>query len=181
MDKWFIKCQIQSVSNCLKARVCRYIKCVCVCAGWRPSFRFYSKWLSLLGAVSCVVIMFLLNWWAALIAFGIVFVLLGYTLYKKPGKFIHRQSKCIDSHPFTYRAMLFCSGWTSAEHLNISSVLSCKLGLLGAGQLLQHRPEPVCQPQSCGGPCQELQVSDKTVKSGALCARSWQESRGNST
>ncbi|XP_047195855.1 solute carrier family 12 member 3 [Hippoglossus stenolepis] len=52
--------------------------------GWRPSFRFYSKWLSLLGAVCCVVIMFLLTWWAALIAFGVVFFLLGYTLYKKP-------------------------------------------------------------------------------------------------
>ncbi|XP_034542403.1 solute carrier family 12 member 3 [Notolabrus celidotus] len=52
--------------------------------GWRPSFRFYSKWLSLLGTACCVVIMFLLNWWAALIAFGIVFLLLGYTLYKKP-------------------------------------------------------------------------------------------------
>uniref|UniRef100_A0A3P8X5P4 Solute carrier family 12 member 3 n=1 Tax=Cynoglossus semilaevis TaxID=244447 RepID=A0A3P8X5P4_CYNSE len=52
--------------------------------GWRPSFRFYSKWLSLLGALCCVVIMFLLTWWAALIAFGVVFFLLGYTLYKKP-------------------------------------------------------------------------------------------------
>ncbi|CAL9697055.1 unnamed protein product [Knipowitschia caucasica] len=52
--------------------------------GWRPSFRFYNKWLSLLGSVCCVVIMFLLTWWAALIAFGIVFFLLGYTLYKKP-------------------------------------------------------------------------------------------------
>ncbi|XP_071362865.1 solute carrier family 12 member 3 isoform X2 [Trachinotus anak] len=52
--------------------------------GWRPSFRFYNKWLSLLGAVCCAVIMFLLNWWAALIAFGIVIFLLGYSLYKKP-------------------------------------------------------------------------------------------------
>uniref|UniRef100_A0A7N8Y019 Solute carrier family 12 member 3 n=1 Tax=Mastacembelus armatus TaxID=205130 RepID=A0A7N8Y019_9TELE len=52
--------------------------------GWRPSFRFYSKWLSLLCAVCCVVIMFLLTWWAALIAFGVVLFLLGYTLYKKP-------------------------------------------------------------------------------------------------
>ncbi|XP_036962699.1 solute carrier family 12 member 3 [Acanthopagrus latus] len=52
--------------------------------GWRPSFRFYSKWLSLLGSGCCVVIMFLLTWWAALIAFGVVFLLLGYTLYKKP-------------------------------------------------------------------------------------------------
>lgn len=66
-----------------------------VCPGWRPSFRFYSKWLSLLGAVCCVVIMFLLNWWAALIAFGIVLVLLGYTLYKKPGKLTHIQTNSV--------------------------------------------------------------------------------------
>ncbi|XP_034033070.1 solute carrier family 12 member 3 [Thalassophryne amazonica] len=52
--------------------------------GWRPSFRFYSKWVSLLGAVCSVVIMFLLTWWAALIAFGVVLFLLAYTLYKKP-------------------------------------------------------------------------------------------------
>ncbi|KAF4091616.1 hypothetical protein AMELA_G00038910 [Ameiurus melas] len=52
--------------------------------GWRPSFRFYSKWASLVGAVVSVVIMFLLTWWAALIAIGIVLVLLGYVLYKKP-------------------------------------------------------------------------------------------------
>ncbi|XP_038562903.1 solute carrier family 12 member 3 [Micropterus salmoides] len=52
--------------------------------GWRPSFKFYSKWLSLLGSVVCVVIMFLLTWWAALIAFGVVLILLGYTLYKRP-------------------------------------------------------------------------------------------------
>ncbi|XP_036399123.1 solute carrier family 12 member 3 [Megalops cyprinoides] len=52
--------------------------------GWRPSFRFYSKWLSLLGSIVSVVIMFLLTWWAALIAIGIVLFLLGYVLYKRP-------------------------------------------------------------------------------------------------
>ncbi|NXI89305.1 S12A3 protein, partial [Psophia crepitans] len=52
--------------------------------GWRPSFRYYSKWAALFGAAVSVVIMFLLTWWAALIAFGIVIVLLGYVLYKKP-------------------------------------------------------------------------------------------------
>nr|XP_015820774.2 solute carrier family 12 member 3 [Nothobranchius furzeri] len=52
--------------------------------GWRPSFRFYSKWLSLLISVVCVIIMFLLTWWAALIAIGVVAFFLGYTLYKKP-------------------------------------------------------------------------------------------------
>lgn len=59
---------------------------MCASPGWRPSFKLYNEWLSLLGAVCCVVIMFLLTWWAALIAFGIVLILLGYTLYKKPGK-----------------------------------------------------------------------------------------------
>ncbi|KAJ6666135.1 hypothetical protein lerEdw1_001039 [Lerista edwardsae] len=52
--------------------------------GWRPSFRYYSKWAALFGAVVSVVIMFLLTWWAALIAIGIVIFLLGYVLYKKP-------------------------------------------------------------------------------------------------
>ncbi|NWI15361.1 S12A3 protein, partial [Crypturellus soui] len=52
--------------------------------GWRPSFRYYSKWAALFGATVSIVIMFLLTWWAALIAFGIVVFLLGYVLYKKP-------------------------------------------------------------------------------------------------
>uniref|UniRef100_A0A667X582 Solute carrier family 12 member 3 n=1 Tax=Myripristis murdjan TaxID=586833 RepID=A0A667X582_9TELE len=52
--------------------------------GWRPSFQYYSKWASLLGAVVSVVVMFLLTWWAALIAIGIVVFLLGYALYKRP-------------------------------------------------------------------------------------------------
>ncbi|XP_043935038.1 solute carrier family 12 member 3 [Protopterus annectens] len=52
--------------------------------GWRPSFQYYNKWASLFGAIISVVIMFLLTWWAALIAVGIVIFLLAYVLYKKP-------------------------------------------------------------------------------------------------
>uniref|UniRef100_G1MEF6 Solute carrier family 12 member 3 n=1 Tax=Ailuropoda melanoleuca TaxID=9646 RepID=G1MEF6_AILME len=52
--------------------------------GWRPSFRYYSKWAALFGAVISVVIMFLLTWWAALIAIGVVLFLLLYVSYKKP-------------------------------------------------------------------------------------------------
>ncbi|KAJ3597146.1 hypothetical protein NHX12_003546 [Muraenolepis orangiensis] len=52
--------------------------------GWRPSFRYYNRWVALLGAVASVAVMFLLTWWAALIAVGIVVFLLGYALYKKP-------------------------------------------------------------------------------------------------
>uniref|UniRef100_A0A8C4RHU9 Solute carrier family 12 member 10, tandem duplicate 3 n=1 Tax=Erpetoichthys calabaricus TaxID=27687 RepID=A0A8C4RHU9_ERPCA len=52
--------------------------------GWRPSFKYYSRWTALFGAIVSIVIMFLLTWWAALIAFGIVVFLLGYVTYKKP-------------------------------------------------------------------------------------------------
>ncbi|GAB5582294.1 solute carrier family 12 member 3 isoform X4 [Prionailurus iriomotensis] len=52
--------------------------------GWRPSFQYYSKWTALFGAVISVVIMFLLTWWAALIAIGVVLFLLLYVIYKKP-------------------------------------------------------------------------------------------------
>ncbi|XP_037671953.1 solute carrier family 12 member 3 isoform X13 [Choloepus didactylus] len=52
--------------------------------GWRPSFQYYSKWAALFGATISVVIMFLLTWWAALIAIGVVLFLLLYVLYKKP-------------------------------------------------------------------------------------------------
>ncbi|XP_061086274.1 solute carrier family 12 member 3-like [Conger conger] len=52
--------------------------------GWRPSFRYYSRWVALFGAVVSVLLMFLLTWWAALITFGIILFLLGYVFYKKP-------------------------------------------------------------------------------------------------
>uniref|UniRef100_A0A2K5Q4Y5 Solute carrier family 12 member 3 n=1 Tax=Cebus imitator TaxID=2715852 RepID=A0A2K5Q4Y5_CEBIM len=52
--------------------------------GWRPSFQYYNKWAALFGAVISVVIMFLLTWWAALIAIGVVLFLLLYVIYKKP-------------------------------------------------------------------------------------------------
>ncbi|XP_070940683.1 solute carrier family 12 member 3 isoform X12 [Macaca nemestrina] len=52
--------------------------------GWRPSFQYYNKWAALFGAIISVVIMFLLTWWAALIAIGVVLFLLLYVIYKNP-------------------------------------------------------------------------------------------------
>lgn len=43
----------------------------------------------------------------------------------------------------------------------LSCLVSCKLGLLSAGELLQHCSQPVYRSQPRGGPCQELQVSDR--------------------
>ncbi|XP_020505058.1 solute carrier family 12 member 2 isoform X2 [Labrus bergylta] len=52
--------------------------------GWRPSFKYYNMWVSLAGAVLCCVVMFVINWWAALLTNVIVLSLFIYVSYKKP-------------------------------------------------------------------------------------------------
>lgn len=54
--------------------------------GWRPSFKYYNMWVSLAGAVLCCVVMFVINWWAALLTNVIVLGLYIYVSYKKPGE-----------------------------------------------------------------------------------------------
>ena len=31
-------------------------------SGWRPAFRYYNKWLALIGALVCIAVMFVINW-----------------------------------------------------------------------------------------------------------------------
>ncbi|XP_053720428.1 solute carrier family 12 member 1 isoform X1 [Synchiropus splendidus] len=52
--------------------------------GWRPAYKFYNMWLSLLGALLCCVVMFVINWWAALLTYGIEILLYVYVTVKKP-------------------------------------------------------------------------------------------------
>lgn len=42
-------------------------------------------WVSLAGAILCFVVMFVINWWAALVTLLIVLALYIYVSYKKPG------------------------------------------------------------------------------------------------
>lgn len=52
--------------------------------GWRPTFKYYSMWLSLLGAILCVIVMFLISWWTALITFAVVLALYIIVSVRKP-------------------------------------------------------------------------------------------------
>ncbi|XP_069723056.1 solute carrier family 12 member 1 isoform X2 [Phaenicophaeus curvirostris] len=52
--------------------------------GWRPAFRYYNMWVSLFGAFLCCGVMFVINWWAALITYAIELFLYIYVTYKKP-------------------------------------------------------------------------------------------------
>lgn len=54
--------------------------------GWRPAYGIYNMWVSLFGAVLCCAVMFVINWWAAVITYVIEFFLYIYVTYKKPGK-----------------------------------------------------------------------------------------------
>ncbi|EDV92859.1 bumetanide-sensitive sodium-(potassium)-chloride cotransporter [Drosophila grimshawi] len=52
--------------------------------GWRPTFKYYNAWISLFGFAMCVGIMFLINYVAAIITFGIIFALYLVVMYRKP-------------------------------------------------------------------------------------------------
>ncbi|KAJ8303977.1 hypothetical protein KUTeg_017560 [Tegillarca granosa] len=52
--------------------------------GFRPAFKYYNQWISLLGSLACVAVMFLINWWAALVTFVVVALLYTYIKTKGP-------------------------------------------------------------------------------------------------
>ncbi|XP_063232957.1 bumetanide-sensitive sodium-(potassium)-chloride cotransporter isoform X2 [Bacillus rossius redtenbacheri] len=52
--------------------------------GWRPKFKYYNMWLSLVGAVICVVVMFLISWWTALVTLAVELALYLIVAYRKP-------------------------------------------------------------------------------------------------
>lgn len=68
------------------------VKCYsvnCPLLGWRPAYKYYNMWLSLLGALLCCVVMFVINWWAALLTYGIEILLYIYVTVKKPSELLH--------------------------------------------------------------------------------------------
>ncbi|CAB3385070.1 Hypothetical predicted protein [Cloeon dipterum] len=52
--------------------------------GWRPSFKYYNEWVSLVGTILCIIVMFLMSWGTALITFATVVFLYLYVSYRKP-------------------------------------------------------------------------------------------------
>ncbi|CAJ1049371.1 solute carrier family 12 member 1 [Xyrichtys novacula] len=52
--------------------------------GWRPAYKYYNMWISLLGALLCCGVMFVINWWAALLTYVIEILLYIYVTVNKP-------------------------------------------------------------------------------------------------
>eukprot|EP00066_Takifugu_rubripes_P004057 XP_003967138.1 PREDICTED: solute carrier family 12 member 3 [Takifugu rubripes] len=136
--------------------------------GWRPSFKLYNKWLSLLGAVCCVVIMFLLTWWAALIAFGVVLILLSYTLYKKPdvnwgssvqaGSYNIALNQCValnhvEDHVKNYRPQCLVLTGAPGSRPALVDLAACftkYLSLMMCGNVITEEPSPSAVEKASG-------------------------------
>ena len=61
----------------------------CCCAafpGWRPAFRYYNRWVSLLGFMICLLVMFFIQWLMALACVLIVGTAFMYIKHVKPGQ-----------------------------------------------------------------------------------------------
>ncbi|KAG0716781.1 Bumetanide-sensitive sodium-(potassium)-chloride cotransporter [Chionoecetes opilio] len=52
--------------------------------GWRPSFKYYNLWVSLVGGIVCLIVMFLIDWITALITFIITVALYLFVSYRNP-------------------------------------------------------------------------------------------------
>ncbi|XP_050441187.1 bumetanide-sensitive sodium-(potassium)-chloride cotransporter isoform X2 [Adelges cooleyi] len=52
--------------------------------GWRPTFKLYNMWLSLAGSMLCVVLMFVICWWIALVTLVAILALYLIVSYQKP-------------------------------------------------------------------------------------------------
>ncbi|KAI5738510.1 hypothetical protein M8J77_007896 [Diaphorina citri] len=52
--------------------------------GWRPTFKLYNMWLSLSGAILCMVVMFLICWITALFTLILILAMYLIIVYRKP-------------------------------------------------------------------------------------------------
>ncbi|CAB3385418.1 Hypothetical predicted protein [Cloeon dipterum] len=52
--------------------------------GWRPTFTFYNKWLSLIMTFICIILMFMIDWIMAVITVSVIAVLYFFVVYRKP-------------------------------------------------------------------------------------------------
>ncbi|KAL7639363.1 UNVERIFIED_CONTAM: hypothetical protein RMT77_009864 [Armadillidium vulgare] len=52
--------------------------------GWRPSFKYYNLYVSLIGGLMCLIVMFLIDYVTALVTFVAALVLYMYVAYRKP-------------------------------------------------------------------------------------------------
>ncbi|KAL7034522.1 hypothetical protein ACKWTF_007999 [Chironomus riparius] len=123
--------------------------------GWRPKFKYYNMWLSLVGAILCVAVMFLISWITALLTFAVVLTLYLIVAYRKPdvnwGSSTQAQTyknalmsvqqlNYVEEHVKNYRPqILVLSGSpnTRPQLVTFGYLLTKKLSLLVLGHIMK--------------------------------------------
>ncbi|CAG7838637.1 unnamed protein product [Allacma fusca] len=123
--------------------------------GWRPAFKYYNAWLSLIGSILCVAVMFLMSWVTALITVAVSIFLYLYVSYRRPevnwGSSTQAQSynsalkavqdlNQVEEHVKNYRPqILILGGMPSARPplIDFSYLLVKNLSLLICGQVVK--------------------------------------------
>jgi Amino acid permease len=106
--------------------------------GWRPTFKYYNTWLSLLATFICVAIMFLISWVTALITYTAIISCYMLVMYRKPG--------AISFDFYFFKDFQFS--------------IRCELGLDDSGADLLGGDEPAAEIGLAAGARQELQAPD---------------------
>ncbi|XP_037776593.1 solute carrier family 12 member 2-like [Penaeus monodon] len=125
--------------------------------GWRPTFKYYNLWLSLLGGVMCTAIMFLIQWWTGLLTVAIIIILYLVVAHRKPevnwGSSTQAQTYTlalnsvaslgqVEEHVKTYRPqILVLCGAPSARPplLHFANSITKNMSLLIAGHCLREQ------------------------------------------
>nr|XP_023024040.1 bumetanide-sensitive sodium-(potassium)-chloride cotransporter [Leptinotarsa decemlineata] len=128
--------------------------------GWRPTFKYYNMWLSLLGSILCVLVMFLISWLTALLTLAVELALYLIVSYRKPDvnwgsttqaqiyknalQAAH-QLNAIEEHVKNYRPqILVLSGMPSARPalVDFAHLLTKNLSMLVCGHInTSHLPQ----------------------------------------
>lgn len=59
--------------------------------GFRPAFKYFNSWSSLVGSIACLVVMFIMSWSTALITFLILLGIYVWIMQRKPGQWRERE------------------------------------------------------------------------------------------
>jgi solute carrier family 12 sodium/potassium/chloride transporter 2 len=124
--------------------------------GWRPSFKFYSPWVSLAGSLACVCLMFAMEPILAMATAAIIALLYGLISYLKPDTnwgssaealtFITALNSChnlsnIQDHAKTYRPKILVMSGNPAHRqplVDFANLITKKLSLLVCANIVVH-------------------------------------------
>ncbi|XP_047501721.1 bumetanide-sensitive sodium-(potassium)-chloride cotransporter-like [Penaeus chinensis] len=123
--------------------------------GWRPSFKYYNSWVSLVGGILCLMVMFLIDVVTAFITFIVVIALYLFVAYRKPdvnwGSSTQAQTYVsalkstldlitVEEHVKNYRPqLLVLSGapGTRPPLLDFAHTITKNISLLSCGHVIQ--------------------------------------------